>query len=206
MSSIGDIHKNHRRRLRERYAREGAGSFEPHELLELFLFDVIPRYNTNPIAHRLLDRFGSLHGVLNAPYEELLEVKGIGAKAAEYIVGLSKEFARQNTEAFLTKPLATFERASNFLIWQMNRGDANPVIVIATDGNMLTLATRGFSESVCKMEIVEFCTSVKAVNVLIGCKADVDISSFPTDVDFGGGITLCDVIKISGFSAESVKE
>ena len=104
-----NIHKNHRKRLRERFEREGADSFELHELLELFLFDAIPRVNTNPIAHRLLDRFGDLDGVFSASKEELMSVKGIGERAAEYIINASEEQRRQIDEeiAKMPKPEST---------------------------------------------------------------------------------------------------
>ena len=65
------IHKDHRQRVRERYLKEGLDGFSEVQVLELLLFYVIPRQDTNPIAHRLIDRFGSLHQVLEAPVEEL---------------------------------------------------------------------------------------------------------------------------------------
>ena len=60
-------HDGHRARLRTRLEQEGIDHFAPHEILELLLFYSVPRANTNPIAHRLLERFGSLSGVLEAP-------------------------------------------------------------------------------------------------------------------------------------------
>lgn len=60
-------HDGHRERLRARLEREGIDHFAPHEILELILFYSVPRANTNPIAHRLMERFGSLSGVLEAP-------------------------------------------------------------------------------------------------------------------------------------------
>ena len=58
---------------------------EEHEILELLLFESIPRCNTNEIAHRLLDRFGSMRGILNADEEELKQVEGIGARSAFFL-------------------------------------------------------------------------------------------------------------------------
>lgn len=78
-----NIHAGHRGRMRERFLSGGLDSFEPHEVLELLLFEFIPVVNTNPHAHALIERFGSVKNVLTAPYEELLEVPGIGPKAAE---------------------------------------------------------------------------------------------------------------------------
>jgi DNA repair protein RadC len=77
-----NVHSGHRERLRARYRKDGIDSFEEHEILELLLFYAIPYQDTNPIAHRLLERFGSLAGVLDAPEEELEKVKGIGENAA----------------------------------------------------------------------------------------------------------------------------
>ncbi|MGI6199854.1 MAG: JAB domain-containing protein [Christensenellales bacterium] len=65
-------HAEHRRRVRERYVFEGLDGFAPHEALEMLLFYAVPRIDVNPLAHRLLDIFGSLSGVLEAPVEELV--------------------------------------------------------------------------------------------------------------------------------------
>ena len=64
-------HDGHRQRLKDRFILEGLDNFNEVQVLELLLFYVIPRQDTNPLAHRLLDRFGSLYGVLCAPVEEL---------------------------------------------------------------------------------------------------------------------------------------
>lgn len=83
--SDSTLHKDHRARLRKRYEREGLQSFEDHNVLELLLFYVIPRRDTNPIAHRLLARFGSLSAVFEATEKELCEVEGIGPSAAAFL-------------------------------------------------------------------------------------------------------------------------
>ena len=79
---MSNVHTGHRERLRKRLEREGIDGFQPHEILELLLFYSVPRTDTNPVAHRLLDHFGSLPAVLEAPRSELMKVNGIGAASA----------------------------------------------------------------------------------------------------------------------------
>lgn len=78
-------HAGHRKRLKDRFLRDGLDGFEIHNVIELLLFFGIPYKDTNDIAHNLLNRFGSLAGVLEAPYEELAKVAGVGDNAATLI-------------------------------------------------------------------------------------------------------------------------
>ena len=68
------MHKEHRQRLRDRFLKEGLDNFDELYVLELLLFYCIPRVDTNPIAHRLLQHFGSLTAVLEANPEELEKI------------------------------------------------------------------------------------------------------------------------------------
>jgi len=70
--------KDHRKRLRERFMKGGAGAVPDYELLELVLFRAIPRQDVKPLARRLLDRFGSFNGVITAPIVRLKESHGVG--------------------------------------------------------------------------------------------------------------------------------
>ena len=74
----------HRARLRQRFLADPMALSEP-ERLELLLTYAIPRRDTAPPAQALLDRFGSITGVLAASYEELTAVAGIGEQAATLI-------------------------------------------------------------------------------------------------------------------------
>ena len=75
-------HASHRERVRRRFLANGFDSLEDHEKLELLLFYAIPRRDTNPIAHGLLNKFGSISNVFDAPLEELKRTDGIGESAA----------------------------------------------------------------------------------------------------------------------------
>ncbi|MEA4822669.1 MAG: JAB domain-containing protein [Clostridiaceae bacterium] len=80
-----NLHEGHRSRLKERFAESGLDGFEAHQVLELLLFYTIPRRDTNEIAHRLLRRFGSLPGVLDANVAALASVEGVGKTSAIFL-------------------------------------------------------------------------------------------------------------------------
>ena len=110
-----NVHDGHRKRLREKYI-SGKESFKEHELLELLLSYAIPRKDTNPIAHDLLDKFGSLQNVFKADAKLLTTVDGIGENAAYFLnlVGYASTFSAKQEKA--KKPLSNIEQAKDTLI------------------------------------------------------------------------------------------
>lgn len=77
------MHDGHRKRMKERFYRDGNfENFAQHEILEMLLYSTIARGDTNPIGHELIERFGSLANVLEASPDELKKVRGIGESSA----------------------------------------------------------------------------------------------------------------------------
>ena len=76
------IHTGHRGRVKQEFLTRGIEGWPDHRVLELVLFYAIPQGDVNPLAHELIDRFGSLSGVLDALPEELMKVKGMGEHSA----------------------------------------------------------------------------------------------------------------------------
>ena len=77
--------------------KSGLDDFAPHNVLEFLLFYSIPRGDTNPIAHRLIDAFGSLSGVFDATPEELMKVSGVGESTA-ILISMIPQMARKYLE------------------------------------------------------------------------------------------------------------
>lgn len=91
---------DHRERVRQRFDEIGGENLRDYELLELILFQAIPRVDTKPIAKALIKRFGSFGEVLAAPKARLVEVKGVGDRAAHHLA-VTYAAARQ----FLKEPI-----------------------------------------------------------------------------------------------------
>lgn len=82
----GQLHKEHRKRVREEFLANGfSEATPPHKILEMLLFYSIPRVDTNETAHLLLEHFGSFDKVVDAPIEELKEVEGVGENTAVFL-------------------------------------------------------------------------------------------------------------------------
>ncbi len=84
-SNTPSVHGGHRARMRKRFFETGGIGFSPHEFLEMILYSAIPTKDTNPLAHQLINHFGSLDAVLSASDEELRAVPGIGPKTSALI-------------------------------------------------------------------------------------------------------------------------
>jgi DNA repair protein RadC len=78
-------HLGHRQRLRERFRKGGVEGFHDYELLELLLTYAIPRIDVKPIAKRLIERFGSLSGVLDATPREIEAAAGLSPTSSTLI-------------------------------------------------------------------------------------------------------------------------
>ena len=88
------IHDGHRDRMRRQLKTSGMDSLSDVQVLEVLLYYAAPRGDTNPAAHALLTRFGTLDGVFSAPEAELKKVDGVGDAAAQ-LIALVPQVARR---------------------------------------------------------------------------------------------------------------
>lgn len=101
------VHAGHRARMRERFMKEGLSGFSEHEVLELLLMFAIPQRDVNPLAHRLIDRFGSLSAVLESSPAELTRVDGVGENAAALLSLMPQLMGYYQHSAMGRKPVIT---------------------------------------------------------------------------------------------------
>jgi DNA repair protein RadC len=87
-----NLNAGHRERMRKRYIAGGLNGFQPHEVLEMLLFNVITRRDTNKMAHELINKFRTLAGVMDAERSELMEIDGVGEQAAVFLTMLPEVF------------------------------------------------------------------------------------------------------------------
>ena len=141
------MHDGHRQRLKDRFRQEGLDHFSDVQVLELLLFYCIPRIDTNPLAHRLLEQFGSLSQVLEAPVAELEKVEGMGANAATFlslITSVGRYYlvnrAAQNTV------LHTTEKCGQYLVSHFYGRRNETVFLLCLDAKCKLLCCREIGE------------------------------------------------------------
>ena len=147
------IHKEHRQRVKQRFLGEGMDHFDEVHALELLLFYAIPQGDVNPLAHRLLDHFGNLHQVLEAPPEQLVAVPGVREHTA-VLLGLVKGISQKYLIDYRDKPDET-------------------VMLLCLDAKRSPLACRIISEGsvntaeVSVRKVVEAALAVNATTVML---------------------------------------
>ena len=168
------VHKGHRERLKARFLETGLDSFTDVQALELLLFYAIPQKDTNPIAHALLDRFGSLSQVLDAPLEALKKVPGISDHSAS-LLRLVTELARfyQVDSAQRTEVLTSLDACGRYLVPRFFGRKVETVFLLCLDAKCKVLCCREIGEgsvnaaSISVRKVVEAALSANATSVVL---------------------------------------
>jgi DNA repair protein RadC len=97
----------HRKRLLDRFEKNGLSALSEHEIIELLLTYVLPKRDLKPIAKKLLTAFSTVNGVLSAPAADLMTVAGIGSRAAQLFALFKEVMSYCLREKYARKPLMT---------------------------------------------------------------------------------------------------
>ena len=169
-----NIHDGHRERLKSRFVNHGLDSFESHQVLELLLFYALPRKDTNPLAHELLNTFGSLPAVLEASVKDLCKVKGISEHSATLIRLCGELLKRYEQE--IQSGIKAFTRLDEIGAYLQPhfRGETREKVVLVCLNNrsellgVSTLGTGGLVSTEAKLrEIIEQVVILQATRVVL---------------------------------------
>ena len=138
------VHKGHRQRMRRKFSDFGHRVFDTYELLEILLYNTVSVKDTNPIAKRLLKRFGSLDGVLSASIDELVEVEGVGAKTAEMITVVGQMLDVCENEYLSSPPefkISSYAELGEYLVNYFSGREDKAILFLSFDNKMDLIAT-----------------------------------------------------------------
>ena len=132
-----NLHEEHRKRMKERFNRNGLKSFQPHEILEFALYYCIPYKDTNALAHELLSRFGSINQLLKTDPHYLKEINGVGENTVTFL-----SFLKQFVEYYISQEgseklhLKRHGDCVDFVRKQLQYQDHEQLLVICLDPQM----------------------------------------------------------------------
>ena len=168
------VHDGHRERMKNKLLEAGLDAFDDHNVLELLLFYSMPRKDTNPLAHELLNHFGSLEAVFEAPAEELKKISGIGDNTVtliKLIPEVTRRYAIDKNRS--DSILDSAEKAGSFLVPRYMYERDEVVYVICLDSKCKLICCkelfRGVANSaeISIRKIAELALAKNAASVII---------------------------------------
>lgn len=196
MANLGRC--GHRKRMREAYMLNGIETMPDHNVLELFLSLVIPQKDVKPLAYSLINKFGSLAGVIGADFNELTAVDGIGettAAAICLIKDINSEIKRRNrikldnfdSAAVYCKKLIGASGIKKLLLISLSNGSyvINSHIIALDNQPLSSLKSR---------DIIRLLIQDNASSVIIATNHP-DENTKPTIEEYNFSITLNTMLK-----------
>lgn len=171
-----DVHSGHRERMKKRFSEHGLDNFDDLYVIELLLFYVIPRRETNTIAHALLERFGSLDEILEAPIPELMKVNGVGENTATFlklIPQISRRYMISKNDTGKDKILSSTTQAGMYFVPLFMYEKDEVVYMACLDSKCRMICCRQIGRGVVNAaevsvrQIVETALSYSAASVIL---------------------------------------
>ena len=217
-----NLHAGHRQRLKKQFMEHGIESLREHQILELLLFYVLPRVDTNEYAHSLIKKYGSVSAVLNAPFDELKFEKGVGENGAVLLKLIPHIYTVYASQMNSAQPMNTARIVCKYFSTSF-LGEKDEIIkVCCLDDNLNIISCqtvlKGNSSSIVvnARRIVEFVLKSNSSLIIIAHNHP-NGSELPSDADISAtrqlfrileplDITLLDHIVVGKNGAVSMKD
>ena len=221
--SNGGVHKNHRARMRKKFQKNGFDGFADHEVLELLLYYSVPRRDTNPLAHKILNKYKTLANVFDAGAEELMNEVGVSEVTATLLSMIPKLSKIYETSKWSRNVcLENTEMIGKYAISMFKDSQNEEFVLICLDANRCVHWSGTIIEgSIDRTEayprvVVDEALKHKAINVVFAHNhpsgtlapslADKKATEALISILDGIGIKVLDHIIVSGTRYFSMKE
>lgn len=171
-----DNHLEHRKRVKDRFRKEGLDNFDERYVLELLLFYCVPRKDTKDLAINLLNHFGSIVQVLDATPEELERVPGVGEGISTFLAlrkAVDRYYKIKKDQEFTEKPLFTSDDFGRVLRSRFEHQRNEVVYLLCLDAKCKMISCLFVGEgsvnsaNVPIRKVVEVCLNANATSVVL---------------------------------------
>ncbi len=217
-----NVHKGHRKRMREDFEVVSFDIWHEHEVLEYVLQKAIPRVDTNKTAHELINECGGFANVFRASKKQLTNVYGVGEKAAEYLHMLGEFVHYYNRRRFdLNRAVLDSETCQEYMLDMFDGKEREHFYVICLDSNNRVISKAEKSEGgfdsvdIDVPKIVRFAVMNDAPKIVLAhnhpsgilkaSNADIVSTQTISRVLLMCGITLVDHIIVAGGKCMSMR-
>jgi DNA repair protein RadC len=189
-----NLHEGHRKRLRKRFIDNGTKGFQSHEILELLLFYVLSRKNTNDISHKIMNKFGSISAVLDADMDKLSSIEGISTESAVFL-RLIRDICRSYAiSSRCSKKLETKDDIEDYMMNYFHKTDST-FIMINIDMNMELVETIAIAPEVLNPRSITATTIInKFYRIIVGVYHQDQIA-VPNDSDYSVLTMISSILK-----------
>ena len=199
---VRGAHEGHRERLKMRAWEDGLLNLPAHEVIELVLYYSIRRQNVNELAHALIHRFGSIKGVLNATYDDLFSVMGVGHSVAMSLNAFGRAVRAYREVPREVMPVITNRSDAIHYAASLFEGDrrAQTWIALVNSGGVIAYSGRVFTGNMwyndrVRSYIIERVLSYNAHEVIVISRRGLDTPK-PFDLDLVSLRELADALKM----------
>lgn len=166
-----NIHAEHRKRVRREFLVRGLEGWSDHRVLELLLFYSRVQGDTNPLAHELINRFGSLSGVFHATHEQLMSVRGVGEVTSVLLQLFIPASARYLQERTDLNGICQTSWEFQELLKDKFLGARNELVyMVCLDAKYKLIATFMLGEGIADAATI---TTRKVMETALGCNASI---------------------------------
>lgn len=201
-----NIHEGHRRRLMQQVYDSDFDTMPIYQQVEAFLTYIIPRCDVNPQSHRLVNKFKTFSGIIDAPFDDLAKVRGIGADSARKIVNFKKmmeKYTRSKIHDAIK--LSTLGKLYDSLYMMFLNVDVEQVYLFAFNNTEECYMHKKIAEgdnahvNLDVNKVYEFCRDYKVPQVLIVHNHPKGRCN-PSNGDLGVAQTVKTVSDVMGFN------
>ena len=200
---MSNEHSGHRQRMRERFLHTHFDGFEEHQILEMILYYVYPRTDTNPLAHRLLNEFGSIASIFDAPVDRLVEV-GLTKNAATFLVmipDISRVYLNDRNNN--SSKIIDFEKLGDYFVTKFIGRDEEAMILLLADAKgkelycgVVSKGNYHASEAPIR-KIVDLAMRYNATTAIIAHNHPSGVA-LPSKADISATTTISQALKLIG--------
>lgn len=213
----------HRQRLREKFLQGGLDGFLDYEIVELLLTLGTPQKDCKQMAKETIKMFGGLRGALDASFDELQQIEGIGPSNAfgiKLFQAISERYAKEKMPKKI--PLTSPQAVVNYLKEKIGREKKEHFVILALDSRNYLISINDVSVGTLNANLVHprevFGDAIRsnAASVIVAhnhpsgdtmpSKEDIKISKTLLAAGNIIGIDVLDHVIVSSSGFNSLKE